>query len=77
VLSTPDRQQGIEQRLAQYQTWGVPAVWLINQKTKTVQLFEERGSRNLDAEMMLEDIALLPSFRVPVIELFTIPDWAR
>ncbi|RLS43029.1 MAG: Uma2 family endonuclease [Planctomycetota bacterium] len=77
VLSTPDRQQGVELRVAQYQTWGVPAVWLINQKTKTIQLFEERGSRNLDAEMMLEDIALLPSFRVPVIELFTIPDWAR
>ncbi|RLS39185.1 MAG: Uma2 family endonuclease [Planctomycetota bacterium] len=77
VLSTPDRQQGVEQRLAQYQTWGVPAVWLINQKTKTVQLFEERGSRNLDAEMMLEDIASLPGFRMPVIELFAIPDWAR
>lgn len=77
VLSTPDRQQGVEQRLAQYQAWGVPAVWLINQKARTVQLYDERSSRELDAEMMLDDIAQLPGFRVPVIELFTIPDWAR
>lgn len=77
VLSTPDRQQGVEQRLNQYQTWGVPAVWLINQKARTVQLYDERGSRELNAEMLLDDITLLPGFRVPVIELFTIPDWAR
>lgn len=77
ILSTPDRWQGVEQRLTQYQTWGIPAVWLINQKSKTVQLYDERGSRTLDTEMMLQDIAQLPDLRVPVIELFTIPDWAR
>ena len=77
ILSTPDRQQGIDIRLSQYQTWGVPAVWLIHQKTKTVQLYDERGLRQLDPEMMIDDVVQLPGFQVPVIELFTIPDWAR
>lgn len=77
VLSTPDRQQGVEHRLALYQAWGVPAVWLIHQKAKTVQIYDSRGERTLNAEMMIEDIDLLPGFRVPVIELFTIPDWAK
>lgn len=77
VLSTPDRQQGVEQRVAQYHRWGVPGIWLINQKTKTVQLHDERGTQNLDAEMLLENIPQLPGFRVPVNELFTVPDWAR
>ncbi len=77
LLSTPDRQQGVDNRLSHYQAWGVSAVWFINQKSKTVQLYDERGSQILDAEMTLDDITLLPGFRMPVTELFTIPDWAR
>lgn len=77
VLSTPDRQQGVEQRLAQLLEWGIPTVWLVDQKANTVQLCDRHGQRLLGSHEMIEHIGLLPGFRLPVIEIFAVPEWAK
>ena len=77
ILSTPDRQQGIEQRLAQLLHWGVPAIWTIDQKAKTVQLWDRRGERLLKVDDVIENLGELPGFRLSVVELFAVPEWAK
>ena len=77
ILSTPDRQQGLELRLAQLLHWGVPSIWTIDLKSKTVQIWDRQGETLLRSGEMLESVPALPGFRVPVIELFTVPDWAK
>ena len=77
ILSTPDRQQGLEMRLALFLHWGVPTIWTIDQKAKTIQLWDRQGQRLLLAHEWIEHIPALPGFRMPVIELFTVPEWAK
>ncbi len=77
ILSTPDRKQGIEQRLAQLLHWGVPTIWTIDQRAKTVQIWDCRGERRLGTDGVIEDMRAIPGFRVPVMELFAVPEWAK
>ncbi len=77
ILSTPDRKQGLELRLAQLLHWGVPTVWTIDLKSKTVQIWDRKGERLLRSDEIIETVPALPGFRVPVIELFTVPEWAK
>ena len=77
ILSTPDRQQGIEQRLAQLLHWGVPTIWTIDPRAKTVQSWNRQGQQLLQHGEVMENIAGLPGFRVPVMELFAVPEWAK
>ena len=77
ILSTPDRQQGLEMRLALFLHWGVPTIWTIDQKAKTIQFWDRQGQRLLLADEIIEHIAALPGFRMPVMDLFEVPDWAK
>ncbi len=77
ILSTPNRQQGVEQRLAQLQEWGVPEIWVVDQKAKTVQVLSSTRQQLLGSEDRIENIDSLPGWSLPVSDLFTIPAWAR
>ena len=77
ILSTPDRRQGFEQRVGRLLEWGVPMVWTIDPKAKTVQLWDRHGERWLGTEAVIEQMETLPGFRVPVVELFAVPEWAK
>lgn len=77
ILSTPDRRQGIELRIGRLLEWGVPGVWTIDLKAKTVQQWDRHGERWLGSADVIENIAALPGFRVPVMELFAVPEWAK
>ena len=76
ILSTPDRRQGIEQRLAQLLAWGIPEMWVIDPQAKNVQLLNSTGERLLGTEECIENAPTLPGWHLPVSELFTIPAWA-
>ena len=77
ILSTPDRKQGIELRVAQLLHWGVPSIWTIDQKVKTVQIWDRRGERWQHSDDVIESVGALPGFRLPVVELFAVPEWAK
>ena len=77
VLSTPDRKQGLDERIARLLHWGVPTIWTIDQQAKTVQLFDRQEQRVLTTSDILDAVPALPGFRLPVIDLFTVPDWAK
>ena len=77
ILSTPDRKQGIELRQAQWLHWGVGEIWMIDQKAKTVQLCDRQGQRGWGAGDVIENLRLLPGFRLPVTDVFEIPEWAK
>jgi Uma2 family endonuclease len=77
ILSTPDRKQGIELRLAQLLHWGVPSIWMIDPSAQMVHVWDRQGEQLLSANNVLENVAVLPGFRVPVAELFAVPEWAK
>ncbi len=77
ILSTPDRKQGLELRLAQLLHWGVPTIGTVDLKAKTIQFWDRQGQRLLLADEVISNVAALPGFRMPVMELFTVPEWAK
>lgn len=77
VLSSPDRQQSLEQRVQLYYHWGVLQVWMIDQKQKTVELCSPAGTRMLSVGDQINHVESLPGFTLPVDELFSVPEWAR
>jgi Uma2 family endonuclease len=77
LLSTPDRKHGIEERFARLLHSGVPAIWAIDQKSQTVQCICRHEQRVLGTREILENIPSLPGFQLPILELFTVPDWAK
>ena len=77
ILSTPDRQQGLERRLADLFRWGVSQIWWIDQKLKTVELRTPSGTRSLNTDDLINQIESLPDFAIPIAELFAVPEWAK
>lgn len=77
ILSTPDRRQGLELRLAQLLHWGVGEIWMIDQKAMTVELCDRQGPRVWGSGEVIENLRSLPGFRLPVAEIFAVPDWAK
>ena len=55
----------------------LPSIWTIDLKSKTVQIWDRQGERLLRSDEVIETIPSLPGFRVPVMELFTVPEWAK
>ena len=77
VLSTLDRKQGLDQRLAEMLVWGVPTIWTVDLQTKSVYNWGASGNRQFGPAEDLENSAILPGFRMRVNDLFAVPDWAR
>ncbi len=77
ILSSPDRRQGLEQRIGQLMEWGVPTVWTIDPLAQTMQLWSKKECLSFRSTESLEGIGELPGFQIPVQELFAIPEWAK
>lgn len=71
VLSPSNRPGGVREKIAQYFEAGTSAVWLVDPKERTVEVFRSPGeSRVLDASDLLDGGDLLAGFSVPVAEIF-------
>jgi Uma2 family endonuclease len=71
ILSPNDTQEEIEEKVAEYQTAGVPHVWLVTPRFRTVTVFRlgaEPTLCNMTDELTAEPE--LPGFRVAVSRLF-------
>jgi Uma2 family endonuclease len=78
VASTNDRRRGMEQRVAGWLNWGVPAVWVLDPQHKQVHVVEQgRGGQRLAEHQELLGRNVLPGFQMRIAEIFQEPSWAR
>jgi Uma2 family endonuclease len=74
VLSPNDSAFEVQERLNDFLLVQVPAVWMVDPHTRTVQVFRPDGtSRRLTAADELTGDPVLPGFRVRVADLFPPP----
>jgi Uma2 family endonuclease len=72
VISTTKTMSKVEKKTAQWLSFGVRSVWMVNCQNRTVEIVSASGSRHLFSEPAeLVDDEVLPGFRVPVSEIFT------
>lgn len=78
VRSPNDRMSKITRRVAQFLTWGVPLVWLIDPEDKTATIYRrDRPPEVLEADQELTGDGILADFRCRVVEFFFTPDEAN
>ncbi|MBW3553650.1 MAG: Uma2 family endonuclease [Gemmatimonadetes bacterium] len=71
VLSPSNRAGEVREKIAQYFEAGTAAVWLVDPKTRTVEVFRSpRESRVLHASDTLDGGSVLPGFAIAVLEIF-------
>jgi len=71
VISTTKTKSKVEKKTAQWLSFGVRSVWLVNCHSKTVEIVSASGSRKLFRETdELIDDDVVAGFRVPVSEIF-------
>jgi Uma2 family endonuclease len=71
VLSAGDRKGKVEEKTARWLSLGALAVWLVNPKTRTVDVRLSSGERKLFMnDDLLTDDTIVMGFRVPVSEIF-------
>ncbi|HET6573210.1 MAG TPA: Uma2 family endonuclease [Fimbriiglobus sp.] len=71
ILSPSDKLEEIDEMIAAYQAAGVPLVWVVDPRDRTVTIYrpgEEPTFAN--ARQDLDGGDVLPGFRVPVAQLF-------
>ena len=71
VVSPNETAYELEDKLADYQSVGVPLIWVINPKSRTVRIHRGDGTVSYlreDQELSGEDI--IPGFHCPVREIF-------
>jgi Uma2 family endonuclease len=71
VISPNETAYELEDKLEDYQKVGVPLIWVINPKTRTVRVHRGDGSisyLHVDEELSGEDV--IPGFRCPVRDIF-------
>lgn len=73
VISFSDTQADIVQKQALYERAGVPLVWWVDPKARTVTVHRlGQAPEVLDEAMMLDGGAVLPGFSLPVERIFAI-----
>lgn len=78
VRSPNDRMSKINRRIAQYLTWGVPLVWLVDPDDQTVTIYrQDRPPEVLEADQELMGGDIVPDFRCPVADFFFMPSEAN
>jgi Uma2 family endonuclease len=78
VASSNDRREGMSERIAGYQRWGVSHVWVFDPQSKHAHVFSpDEPPRMLKETETLTSRTLLPGFSVLVGDLFLDPEWAR
>lgn len=71
VISSAKMGQKVEQKTAQWFSFGVQSVWIVNCENKTVEVVSGSGARTLFKESdELIDEKVVPGFRVSVSEIF-------
>jgi Uma2 family endonuclease len=71
VISPSERRGQLEREVRRYLHGGVPLLWLLRPRRRTVQVYRADGTSTIlnDADM-LDGEDVLPSFRLAVTELF-------
>ena len=74
VISPTDEYQEVEEKIADYFDAGVPLVWIVTPKTRTVLVYLADGTarRLRDTDDLTAD-SLIPGFRVRIADLFPNP----
>jgi Uma2 family endonuclease len=74
VMSPNDRIGKMNLRIAQFLSWGVCLVWLVDPEDRTVTVYRaDRAHRVFKADQELVGDELLPDFRCQVGDLFYVP----
>lgn len=74
VVSPNDGYEEVEEKLADYFDAGIPLIWIVTPKTRTVLVYQADGTvRRLRDIDDLTAEPLLPGFRVRIAELFPNP----
>jgi Uma2 family endonuclease len=74
VLSPNDRACDVNKKVQEYLTAGVHLVWVVDPQTRIVQVYRAQGTGTILREQdELDGENVLPGFRCPVRELFTLP----
>jgi Uma2 family endonuclease len=75
VRSPNDRMSKINRRIAQFLTWGVPLVWLVDPEDQTVTIYRQGQPHEvLETDQELTGDGILLDFRCPVAEFFYVAD---
>lgn len=78
IASTADRRREMPARVAGYLAWGVPQVWVIEPSARQVLIHApDMPTQSLTANQDLAADPTIPGFRMPVADLFLLPDWWR
>jgi len=78
VASSNERRDAMGDRVRGYLEWGVNAVWVIDPVSRHVHQFHGRDEgRMLKEPQVLLGHPILPSFSIPVSDLFRQPDWMK
>ncbi len=74
VVSPNDGYEEVEEKLADYFDAGIPLIWVITPKTRTVLVYQADGTgrRLRDTDDLTAD-PIIPGFRVRIAELFPNP----
>lgn len=74
VISPNDMYEGVEEKLADYFDAGVPLIWVVTPKTRTVLVYRSDGTarRLRDTDELTAD-PVIPGFRVLIADLFPNP----
>ncbi|MDZ4768600.1 MAG: Uma2 family endonuclease [Chloroflexota bacterium] len=70
VVSSNDRIDEIEGKLADYLDFGTRMIWIVYPKTQTIQVYTAAEIRRLTADDTLDGGDVLPGFALPVRALF-------
>ena len=71
ILSPSDKQDEVEEKIDDYLAAGVPQVWEVNPRRRTVTVYRpNRGPVLFNESQELLADPELPGFRVPVLSLF-------
>ena len=71
VLSPTDRVGDLEERLEDYRRFGVPLVWVVNPRTRTVIAHASSGlARLFQRDDLVDGGEVLPGFSCPLSRLF-------
>jgi len=78
VASSNERREAMAERIRNYQSWGVPHVWVFDPDSQHVHVFSPSERPQMLKEIQtLTSRALLPGWEILVGDVFLDPTWAR
>jgi Uma2 family endonuclease len=70
VVSPGDKAQEIEEKVLDYLTYGVRAVWIVYPSARTIVIHTVDGLKRLTVKDTLDGGDILPGFTIPMSEIF-------